>query len=96
MYVYLVSKEFVVFLTKKKGTSRIHSLLSLMGLEGRICRDRTGLEIFTREQQLIEYETIEKILELERRKAWLFLRCSLCGEELQNLVQGQQNPSNGR
>lgn len=76
-FCILFRKEFLVFLSKEKGTGRMYSLLKLLGLEDRICSEHGILEEAAKGKRPIDYAFVERILEDERAKAWAFLRQSI-------------------
>lgn len=68
------NKNFIIVYPEKFST-RLQSILNLLGLENRVAKDETDLEISDRN---IDYENINKILAEERKKSLDWLKGALC------------------
>lgn len=61
----LFNKEFICFANKDRGLARLQSLLSSLGIEGRLCDERQSLSSFFAECKAIEYHNVNtKLAEL--------------------------------
>lgn len=76
-FCILFKKEFLVFMSMEKGASRMYSLLSMLGLEDRICMDQKSLEEAVFDKRTINYDLIQSVLKSERLNSWEFLKRSL-------------------
>lgn len=73
VFSILFRKPFVVYANKKRGISRIESLLGYLGLKNRIVRDVSNIC----DMEEINYVEIYKSLDEMRRKSYNFLETSL-------------------
>lgn len=73
VFSILFRKPFAVYANKKRGISRIESLLGYLGLENRIVRDASD----SVQLEDIDYEEVYKKLNEMRRKSFDFLESSL-------------------
>lgn len=77
-FCILFEKEFVVFTSKEKGPGRITSLLTMLGLEDRICSSEEVLLNAINEISPIDYTAVQATLAAERKVSAEFLRESVC------------------
>lgn len=73
VFSILFKKPFVVYANKKRGISRIESLLGYLGLENRIVSDASDIS----DMEEINYGEVYKRLDLMRKKSYQFLETSL-------------------
>ena len=70
VFSILFHKQFLVIGNKDRGLARIHSLLSMFGLEDRLTSD-TGLDI--NRMKTIDYDRVDEILAKHREDSRSFL-----------------------
>lgn len=68
---------FIAIGNAQRGMSRFHSLLNLFNLQDRLITDFTAIDIDQVIEKEIDWQEVNNILELERKKAIDFLRVNL-------------------
>lgn len=76
VFCILFNKQFIVYGNKERGLTRFTSLLGMFGLENRIIDVHTSLEEALNLPK-INYERVNKLLDVEREKSLSFLLNSL-------------------
>lgn len=70
-FAIIFKKPFICVVNPERGISRLDSLLRLFGLRNRLVEYLRGDEVDNKE---IDYDAVEKQLEVERGKSYAFLR----------------------
>lgn len=77
VFSILHNLPFIAIGNSQRGMSRFHSLLNLFNLQDRLITDFTAIDIDKVIEKEIDWQEVNNILELERKKAIDFLRVNL-------------------
>lgn len=80
VFAILFNKPFVSIVNKERGADRFISLLSMFGLESRLICEKDDIDTKTIIDNVIDYDKVNNILEIEKKKALSFLAKSLLVE----------------
>lgn len=73
----LFNIPFIAIGNKRRGMARFESLLKMFGLEDRLITNLENLDVETFIQREVDWETVNSILQKERKKAMNFLKDNL-------------------
>lgn len=73
----LFNKEFICFANKDRGLARLQSLLTSLGIEGRLCEQQQSLTKFFSDCKPINYASVNAKLSEMRISSMAFLRINL-------------------
>ena len=76
VFSLIFHKNFIVIANKRRGMARLESLLSMVGLEERLIKDRSN-DIEKIINKKINYKEVDKKIKEERARSFLFLKKAL-------------------
>ncbi len=77
VFSLIFHRKFIVIANKKRGTARLESLLSMVGLEDRLITNIEKCNIEEIINKEINYEEVDKKIEKERERSLIFLKKAL-------------------
>lgn len=77
VFSLIFHKNFIVIANKHRGMARLESLLSMVGLEERFIKDIDEPNVMDIISKEIDYEDVERRIDIERKKSFEFLKNAL-------------------